>query len=410
MKSKVTTSRRNFIRATTATGIAAGVKSLSAAQSRISEPSEPKVQAYHALGNTGMSISDISMGTSNLRLGQESLVHHALDRGINYFDSAGGYTRGQSEQTLGNALQGIRDEVYLVSKVVSRPDSSFEWLMNELDDSLRRLKTDHVDVFMCHAVNEIERLNSPEWLKFIDKAKEQGKILFSGMSGHAGYLAQCLEFAIDQSITDVVLVAYNFGEDPAFYEQFTRGRDFVATQQELPGLLVKAKEKNIGITVMKTLRGGRLNDMRPYETEGGTFAQAAFRWVLSNPNVDAVVVTMTNPEQIDEYLVASGADRMASSDADLLFDYMALNNENYCRPACNDCVSSCPYDVDIPEVLRTRMYAVDYKQIEFARDEYATIEDNAAACLSCSGQPCANACTYNVRINEVCGPTHSLLV
>jgi hypothetical protein len=60
------------------------------------------------------------------------------------------------------------------------------------------------------------------------------------------------------------------------------------------------------VIAMKTLRGARLNDLRAYEREGGTFAQAAFRWVLSRPHVDALIVSMTSPEQIDEYLGASG--------------------------------------------------------------------------------------------------------
>src|SRR5215470_2282778 len=124
---------------------------------------------------------------------------------------------------------------------------------------------------------------------------------------------------------------------------------------------------------MKTLMGARLNDMRPYEVEGGTTAQAAFRWVLSHADVDGVVVTMPSRERIDEYLGASGARALASGDGDLLVRYAALQAGGYCRHGCGVCESSCPYGVPIGEVLRTRMYARDYGAVDVARIEYASL-------------------------------------
>jgi predicted aldo/keto reductase-like oxidoreductase len=114
---------------------------------------------------------------------------------------------------------------------------------------------------------------------------QQGKIRFRGMSGHGGNLAECLDYAIDRDLVDVVLVAHNFGQDPAFYQRFTKSLDFVAVQPDLPRLLAKAKQKQVGVIAMKTLRGARLNDLRKYESQGNTFAQAAFRWVLAGPHV-----------------------------------------------------------------------------------------------------------------------------
>jgi len=81
------------------------------------------VVSYRELGRTGLKISDVSFGASRLRRGEEGLVRHALDHGINYFDSAYGYTGGASEQVLGKALAGIRQDVVLVSKVEGHADS-----------------------------------------------------------------------------------------------------------------------------------------------------------------------------------------------------------------------------------------------------------------------------------------------
>ncbi len=398
--------RRRFLRLGAATGAAAG---LAPGLLPARTAAAPRVQSYRRLGRTGLEISDISFGSSRLREGQEALVHHALDRGINYFDSAYGYTGGDAERVLGRALRGKRGEVVLVSKVEGEADWPAARMMAELDESLQRLQTDYIDIYMAHAVNDVERLRSPEWHAFVERAKQQGKIRFAGMSGHAGHLIECLDYAIDEDMVDVILCAYNFGQDPAFYERFTRSFNYVAMQPDLPRVLAKARSKDIGTVVMKTLMGARLNDLREFERDGGTFAQAAFRWVLSNADIDALVVTMKSTADIDEYLGASGASSLAAGDLELLFRYAQANGMTYCRHACNDCAGACPYGVDIPNVLRTRMYATDYQDVAFARDEYARVTPNAAACASCSGQPCRDACSHGLPIAEMCAPTHRWL-
>jgi len=229
------------------------------------------------------------------------------------------------------------------------------------------------------------------------------------MSGHGGRLAECLDYAFDHELVDVVLVAHNFGQDPAFHQRFTASLDFVAVQPELPRLLAKAKQKKIGVIAMKTLRGARLADLRGYESEGNTFAQAAFRWVLAGAHVDALVVTMTSGEQIDEYLGASGATGVSRADFTLLARYEARNGQQQCRYGCGACLSACPEGVAIDEVLRTRMYAEDYGAVELAQREYARLAGNAQACVSCSHQSCASACPFGIAIPSLTAPTHRRL-
>ena len=400
-----TSNRRDFLRSSVA--VSAG---LPLATALANEPTPtPEVRRYATLGRTGYKISDISFGTSRLRTGQEHLIHHALDRGINYFDTAEGYTDGDSETCLGNALKGKRDQVIITSKVQQKADSSAEWLMSMLDGSLRRLQMDYVDVYMNHAVNDIDVVANPEWHAFLDKAKAQGKIRYTGVSGHAGNLVECLDYVFDEDLVDAVLVAYNFGQDPKFYERISRGMDWVATQADLPKALERGRAKGVGVTVMKTLRGGRLNDMRPFEREGGTYAQSALRWAISHEQVDAAVITMKSTAEIDEFLGASGAEKVAYADLQMLERYAYLNKESYCNNVCNDCSGACPYNVPIQDVMRTRMYAVDYQDVDFARSEYARLGTNASACLTCDGQPCAGACTQGIAIDQLCGPTHALL-
>ena len=399
-------SRREFLRRAVATGTGAGLAPAALARATRAQTT---VQAYRRLGRTGLEISDISFGSSRLRSGEEALVKHALDRGINYFDSAYGYTGGASETVLGKVFRGMRDDVVLVSKFEGTASSTSAEIMAHLDESLRRLQTDYIDVYMNHAVNDIARMQSPEWHEFVARARQAGKIRFVGMSGHAGRLIPCLDYALDEDLVDVVLCAYNFGQDPRFYEQFTRSFNFVANQPDLPRVLAKAKERDVGVVAMKTLMGAKQNDMRPYEQGNATYAQAAFRWVLSNHDVDALVISMTSIEKIDEFLGASGARELALGDMDLLVRYAATHGATYCRHACDDCAGACPHSVQISDVLRTRMYALDYEDLAFARDEYAAIDCNASACLGCDGTPCAGACPQGIDIAASCAPTHRLL-
>jgi len=368
-----------------------------------------KVRSYSPLGRTGMRISDISFGADRLSLGQEDLVHHALDRGINYFDTADDYRGGESETTLGKALRGKRNKVFVTSKSSAWPDTRKEAFMQALEGSLRRLQTDHVDVYFNHAVNDINRLKNKEWYEFAEAAKKQGKVRFTGMSGHAGNLIECLDYGIDTGHFDVILCAYNFGQDPRFYQHMLGGFDWIARQPALPRVIRKAKERGVGVVVMKTLMGARLNDMRPYERGGATFSQAAFRWVLSNRNVDGLIVSMTSAEAINEYLGASGSRTADEQNLSLLRRYAQMHGTSYCKHACNACESACPADVAIADVMRTRMYAVDYGDQRMAREQYAKIEGNAEACLSCTAKPCAEACPHGIRIADLTAPTHRLL-
>ena len=386
--------RRAFLRVSALAGAALGLLPFGAG----AETAEaPRVRGLRTLGRTGLEVSDIGFGSSRLE-GDEALVRHALERGIRYFDTAESYTGGRSEETLGRALVGHRDEVVLASKTSAEAGSTKDELMRALEGSLRRLQTDRIDVYFNHAVNEVRRLQNPEWPEFVSRAKAAGKIRFTGMSGHGGRLVECLDFAIDHDLVDVVLVGYNFGQDPAFLQRFTRNFDFVAVQEDLPRVLAKARAKGVGVVAMKTLRGARLNDMKPFEQPGGTFPQAAFRWVLSSPNVDALVVTMREPAQVDEYLAASGTQGPSLADLRLLERYEARNGREQCRYGCSRCESACPEGVPIADVLRTRMYAEDYGDLGLARSEYAALATDATACLTCAHRACTGGCPHGLEL------------
>ena len=390
--------RRDFLGFGAGAAIGLGGFGAALGESRAADSVTARIRRYARLGRTGLKVSDISLGSSGNT--DPEVVAHAYDLGVNLFDSAESYRWGGAEKAIGKALKGRRDKVYLTSKTKAGVSESRNEIMASLEDSLRRLQTDYVDIYFNHSVNDVDRLRNEEWLEFVELARRQGKIRFSGVSGHGSQLAACVDYAIDNDMADVILVAYNFAQDPDFYDKLRHVFHWSSIQPELPRLLEKAKSKDVGVLAMKTLMGARLNDMRPYERPGATFSHAAFRWVLSDPNVDALLISMSDRDDINEYVAASGSGENSAYDRQLLERYAYMRAGNYCQPGCNACVNACPENVEIAEVLRTRMYDVDYGDRALASDEYAALGDGAAACANCATQACLGACPIGVPIAE----------
>jgi predicted aldo/keto reductase-like oxidoreductase len=407
-------SRRDFLRLGASAGFGLTLGSIAKAPAiHAAEP--PRIRSRPTLGRTGLVVPDIGFGSFALR-GDERLVLHALERGITHFDTAESYSDGEAERTLGRALRGRRDQVTLTSKYAAQASDSADEQMAVLERSLRRLQTDHIDLYLNHAVNDVARLQNAGWLEFVERAKAQGKIRFAGMSGHGPRLGQCLEHALDRGIVDAVLVAYNFSQEPGFRERLKNYAwdlasrfDVVAPQQKLPALLHRAHAQGVGVMVMKTLKGARLNDMRPYEVGGASFAQAAMRWVLSVREVDALVVTMKSTAMVDEYVAASGWRSAHAADFPLLARYEALNGSSQCQPGCGACAGSCPHGVPISDVLRARMYQVDYGEPALAAQAYAALGADASACLSCAEPSCLAACPSRIDIQRLGVDAHWML-
>ncbi|MGH0029396.1 MAG: aldo/keto reductase [Myxococcota bacterium] len=378
-------------------------------------PADPHIRRRATLGRTGIEIPDISFGGWGLE-DDEDVVRHALDRGVTHFDTAPDYADGLSETTIGRALGGDRQRVTLATKVAAHAGMKRDEIMASLEASLRRFGTDHVDVFFNHAVNKVARIRNPEWWEFVARAKQQGKIRASGMSGHGGNLARCVDEAIDGGQTDVFLLAHNYANDPGFWglaqrfrDVFTGGFDMVAYQSELPRLIQRAHDAELGVMVMKTRRGARYNDLSAFRGDGANHAQAAFRWVLSDPRIHGLVVTMWSREIVDQFVAASGSAPPTAADARSLLRYEARNARSICQPGCDACAGACPAGVDVAGTLRTRMYAERYGRPDVARVEYGALAGSASPCLQCASPVCASACPAKLDIRRLAGETHRLL-
>ena len=351
------------------------------------------IKSYRRLGRTNAFVSDISLGSG--RIDDVSVAAAALDRGINYFDTAPDYSGTGSEQLLGKAMKGRRDKVFLATKFCVADghlpnDTPVPKIIAAVEASLQRLQTDHVDLIHIHSCDRVERLLAPNIHEAFDRLKEQGKVRFLGVSTHTPNLEQVANAAIDSGRFDVMMLAYHFGMWPSFGH-----------------ILEKAKQHDVGIVAMKTLKGAKHTNLADFRDEANVYSQAAFRWVLSNPNVSCLVVSFYKPQHVEEYIYASGT-RPTATDTALLERYDQLTRGDYCQPHCGVCLSSCPEELAVNDILRYRMYFRDYGWEKEGMRLYARLDRTAARCLPCPA-PCTGSCPIGVPIREKMLDAHRLL-
>jgi predicted aldo/keto reductase-like oxidoreductase len=178
------------------------------------------------------------------------MIDRALQLGINYFDTAYRYHNGQSEPFLGKALEGVRDEVMIATKLppwACEKPSDFDRILNE---QLKNLRTDYIDFYLLHGLNQTawEKMKSLDVLSVLDKILEDGRARYIGFSFHDN--VKVFKEIVDSYSWSMCQIQYNY-----YDENYQAGRE---------GLNYAAK-KGMGIVVMEPLRGGRLTNNLPPE-------------------------------------------------------------------------------------------------------------------------------------------------
>jgi len=380
-------SRRTLLAAAATAGGAAVVGGLALSQA---DPPPASTMRFRTLGRTGLRVSEIGFG--GFPLDDPEVLVYALERGINYVDTAPCYRGGASERAIGPALKGRRDKFVLTTKWcphhAGKPATK-QVFLDLLDGSLRRLGTDHVDIVLNHEVGRrsdgtgVERLKNSEMFEAWEAARKAGKARFLGASGHDGDLPGVMGYAIDSGLFDVVLCRYSFLDYPE--------------QQQL---IDRAAAAGVGFIAMKTLAGAKGADLDKFRDRQTSFKQAALKWVLSNPKLSNLIISISNRRQVDEYVTASGVP-IAAADFTVLDEYAALFSREVCR-FCNACEPACPDNVRIADILRFSMYFHDYGQEQRGVESYARLvaAERAAHCAHCAGF-CEAACGYDLPVKSL---------
>ena len=348
-----------------------------------------KIRSYRPLGQTGFSVSDVSLGTTQIFRHPEPLkfVNAALDRGINYIDTSPDYAGARAEAVIGEAVAGrARESLFIATKWCTadghvRQGSSVDAYVGAVESSLERMGLSYVDLVHIHGCDSVERLLDPAVHEAFARLKAAGKVRFMGVSTHTPNLEAVAQAAIDSGRFDGIMLAYHHGAWPLQLQ-----------------LIDEANARGIGVVAMKTLKGGKHRGLVEFRDAADAYSQAAFKWVLSNQAVSCLVVSFSETQHLDEYVYASGQ-VMTDPDVAVLERYDHLIAGTHCFAHCGACLDTCPVQLPINDILRYRMYFEDYGDQKQAMGLYASLTVNADQCLTCNA-PCAGACPVDIDIKS----------
>lgn len=348
---------------------------------------------YRTLGKTGIEVSALGFGCMRLPMDGDKvddskaipMLRKAVEMGVTYFDSAVGYCSRDSQRAVGDALHDLRDKVVLSTKnPVKKMEDADEWWGN-LEESLTKLRTDYIDIYNVHGLSwaAFESGFAPKGglLECLLKAREQGMIRHLCFSTHDA--PEGIIKLADLDIFESVTLQYNLlnrVNEPAIRH---------------------LKKKGIGVVVMGPVGGGRLGYQTVEgEAGGATSAQLAFKFVLSDPDVDIALSGMSDMSMLEENVPVASQDLTLSSDesaeVERATEAQAALLDYYCT-ACGYCMP-CPSGVAIPDNFTLAQVDQAYGLTEVAKKNYAALKGKARYCLECGA--CLEECPQNLQISD----------
>jgi len=323
---------------------------------------------YRELGKTGLKISRLGFGGIPIQRidaeGTKVLMHQLKDAGINFIDTARGYT--VSEEYLGYALEGIRGDFILATKSMSRDKES---MAKDIEISLKNLRTDYIDLYQIHNATpeQLQQVTAPGGaLEALLEAKQAGKIGHIGLTSHS---LDTFKLALEADWVETFMFPYNIVENQA---------------EEL----VKAcTQKGIGFICMKPLAGGAIED-----------ATVALRWICANDAVSVVIPGMAEPRELEQNLAAvNNTTPLTVEEKERAQEIRSALGTNFCR-RCNYC-QPCAAGINISGAFLFQGYLNRYGLGEWAKGRYAAMDKHASDCIGCGA--CENRCPYNLPIREM---------
>ncbi|TGE33119.1 aldo/keto reductase [Desulfosporosinus sp. Sb-LF] len=368
---------------------------------------------YRRFGKTNEMVSSLGFGCMRLPIlpGGDStkideelamkLVHHAIDEGVNYIDTAYPYhgkgmeKGGQSELFVAKALKnGYREKVKIATKLPSWLIKTREDMDRYLNEQLERLETDFIDFYLVHSINSRvwSTLKEIGIVEFLDQAIKDGRIGHAGFSFHDKI--DLFKEVVDYYDWSFCQIQYNYLD-----EKFQAGKEG----------LDYAAQKGLGISIMEPIRGGKLAGNLPEDVQNA-FEQAdvkrtpvdwALRWVWNHSEVSVVLSGMNTMDQVTENLKSANeaeANSLSAKDVDVIEQVKAIFKEKIkvnCT-ACGYCMP-CPMGVNIPSC-----FAMYNNHHMFGKEEaynvWLTPQQKASNCEECG--KCETHCPQGIQIPQ----------
>lgn len=320
------------------------------------------------LGKTNFEVSIIGLGGIPIQQctqeEADKLIKTALEQGINFIDTARGYTI--SEELIGNALKQVnRDEVYVATKTMAR---TYEAAKADFEISYKNLGVEVIDLYQFHNLAKKEDydivMSEDGAMRFFKEMKEKGYIREIGITSHS---ADLMDIALDSGEFATMQFPVNAVE-----------------YQGLP-LLEKAKKLDIGTIAMKPIAGGVLFNK----------GEQSLRYILENENLTVAIPGMYSVDEIMRNAEVGKNFRPLSDQErkELMEEADSLGND-FCR-RCQYC-APCTVGIDIPGLFTLDLYLTKYNLVEWAKTRYENALVKASECIECGD--CMTRCPYHLEI------------
>ena len=385
---------------------------------------------YREFGSTGFKVSALGLGCMRLPTKKLmplqvnipksiKLIKSAIDKGINYIDTAWVYHLGASEKIVGMALQGgYREKVHLVTKSPLFLVNKVEDFDKFLNKQLKKLQTDYIDSYLFHAMNKsgLEKLKKYHLMDKMIEAKKDGKIKYIGFSFHD--TLPVFKEIIDFYHWDVVQIQYNYMD--------------TAIQATTEGLKYAAG-KGMAVVIMEPLKGGRLANP-PAEAwevmERSKIKRSPVDWALQYlwnlPEISVVLSGMSNLQMLNENCDSadrSGVNSLHEEDLSIIDDIIKIYRKKILVPctSCKYCLP-CPSGVNIPQNfailnnvaleksnVRKWLNKREYKKMVNSPKELNQTKSNgnASLCINCG--ICLEKCPQEINIPDELKNVHLIL-
>jgi uncharacterized protein len=335
------------------------------------------------LGRTNLKVTPLLFGS--MITSDPTVIQRACDLGINYFSSARDYQNGNNERLLGTALKGKRQRIYLATETLDltlpgrtpQSQETTQYVLEQLHTSLKELGTDYVDIWLFHNKNAPEYI-SDQLLEAVQTVKKQGKIRYAGVTTHK--LPAIADFLAKNEELDIVMPIFNF----------TR------TDQTMQKAIEKVHQAGLGVIAMKVMVSGlRTGNPLPQMKRAGGL-NAALKWAINHPHVDAAITSMTDIDQLENNLKCINSPYTAE-DKQLLSACLQHISSEYCR-MCGNCEGMCRMGMPVADVLRYGAYARGYGQFDLGRQKFQALpqELQDVRCELCPN--CTVRCQYGIQV------------
>ncbi len=373
-----------------------------------------------AIGKTGVQASALGFGCmrlpttdgkgANIEFDRVSaMLHDAIDKGINYFDTAYVYHEGVSEVALGRALAGgWREKVLIATKMPMWQEMTYENWDRILGEQLARLQTDRIDFYLLHALerNRFAKAKEAGILDWLEKQKAKGLIRFPSFSFH------------DDADTFVKII----DSYPWAMAQVQINLIDVDKQATMRGVEYAA-QKGVGVVAMEPLRGGSLAVAPPDNVQAvydafatkRTHIDWAFRFLIDRPEIAVILSGMSNEAQLADNLRIFGdaGDARMTAEEHALIEKVRAAYTSRIEVGCTGCryCMPCPQNVDIPGTFTGYDLALMFGTLEGYAKRYARRVDekkDAGQCVSCGA--CERVCPQGIKIIEKLACIHAKMV